>query len=203
MNSVNLLISSGSGPAECRIAVGRFIDILSKEAKHRGCLLEITSEIAADKHGPKSALVTLEGEAADQIAQEFCGTIRLVFKSPVRPQHKRQNWFISVSRIVQTATDDIFIQPGEVRFETIRAGGPGGQHQNTTDSAVRILHIPTGIQIIARDERSQHRNKATALERLSMVLKHLQEDKIEEAEAARHLENRNIERGSEVKSYRF
>ncbi len=203
MKSVDLLISSGSGPAECRIAVGRFIAILSKEAHYRGCLFEVTAEIAADKHGPKSALVTLEGDRADQIAQEFCGTIRLVFKSPVRPQHKRQNWFISVSRIAQPAIDEIVIQPNDVRFETLRAGGPGGQHQNTTDSAVRVVHIPTGIQLIARNERSQHRNKATALERLGMVLKHLQEDKIEEAKAARHLENRNIERGNEVKSYRF
>lgn len=203
MKSVDLLISSGSGPAECRIAVGRFIDILSKEAQDRDCLFDVTAEIASDKHGPKSALVTIEGEAADQIAQEFCGTIRLVFKSPVRPQHKRQNWFISVSRIAQPAIDEIVIQPNDVRFETLRAGGPGGQHQNTTDSAVRVVHIPTGIQLIARNERSQHRNKATALERLGMVLKHLQEDKIEEAKAARHLENRNMERGNEVKSYRL
>src|SRR5690606_33433153 len=101
---------------------------------------------------------------------------RLVFKSPVRPQHKRQHWFISVSRIARPAINDIVIQPNDVRFETLRAGGPGGQHQNTSDSAVRVVHIPTGIQLIARHERSQHRNKATALERLGMVLKHLQED---------------------------
>ncbi len=203
MKSVDLLISSGSGPAECRIAVGRFIDILSKEAQKRGCSFEVTSEIAADKHGPKSALVTLQGETADQIVEEFCGTIRFVFKSPVRPQHKRQNWFISVSRIARPAINEIVIQPNDVRFETLRAGGPGGQHQNTTDSAVRVVHIPTGIQLIARNERSQHRNKATALERLGMVLKHLQEDDIENAKAVRHHENRNIERGNEVKTFRF
>jgi peptide chain release factor len=203
MKSVDLLISSGSGPAECRIAVSRFIDILSGEAQARGCLFEVLSEIATDKQGPKSALVTLEGNSAEQIAQEFCGTVRFVFRSPVRPQHKRQNWFISVRQAGRPMPDEITILPGDVRYETLRAGGPGGQHQNTTDSAVRIVHLPTGIRLTARNERSQHRNKALALERLILVLKHLQEDKTEDAKAALHQDNRNVERGNAVKIYRF
>lgn len=64
---------------------------------------------------------------------------------------------------------------GQCRVETFRAGGPGGQHQNTTDSAVRLVHIPTGIRVVARDERSQHRNRAIALERLRAKLEELSE----------------------------
>jgi len=203
MKSVNLLISSGSGPAECRIAVAQFISILSKEAHHGSCILEVSSEIAVDKHGPKSALVTLEGENAEQIAQDFKGTIKFVFKSPVRPQHKRQNWFISVTPIVPPSIDEFIIQQGDVHFETLRAGGPGGQHQNTTDSAVRVTHVPTGIQLVVRNERSQHRNKAMAQTRLAMLLKHMHDEQVEEAKADRHRENRNIERGNAVKCYRL
>ncbi len=202
MQSVDLLLSSGSGPAECRIALNRFIQILSEEAHKRDCLFEISSEMTVDRYGPKSAFVTLQGDGADQIAQEFCGTVKFVFKSPVRPQHKRQNWFISVCRVARPRNDEILIQPSDIRFETLRAGGPGGQHQNTTDSAVRVVHIPTGIQLTARNERSQHRNKAVALERLAMVLKHMKEDQTEDAKAALHRDNRNIQRGNEVKTFR-
>ncbi|MGU3400469.1 peptide chain release factor H [Brucellaceae bacterium D45D] len=202
MQSVNLLLSSGSGPAECRIALNRFVQILSEETHRRDCLFEISSEMAVDKHGPKSVFVTLQGDRADQIAQEFCGTVKFVFKSPVRPQHKRQNWFISVCRVARPQNDEITILPSDLRFETLRAGGPGGQHQNTTDSAVRVVHIPTGIQLTARNERSQHRNKAMALERLAMVLKHMKEDQTEDAKAALHRDNRNIQRGNEVKTFR-
>lgn len=166
-------------------------------------MFEVSSEIGVDEYGPKSVFVTVQGDQADQIAQAYCGTVKFVFKSPVRPQHKRQNWFISVGRIERPQIDEVAILPRDVRFETLRAGGPGGQHQNTTDSAVRIVHLPTGIQLTVRSERSQHRNKATAMERLSMVLQHLKDEQIEDAKAARYRENRNIERGNEVKTFRL
>lgn len=203
MKSVDLFLSSGSGPAECRIALGRLIELLQKEATQSDCRFEMASVAAPDKYGPKSVLVTIEGDKADQIARDYCGTIRFIFKSPVRPQHKRQNWFVSVSEADLPKTGAVDIRPEDIRFETLRAGGPGGQHQNTTDSAVRILHLPTGVQLTARNERSQHRNKAEALQRLKAVLQHLQENEMEDAKAARHQDNRNIERGNEVKTFRF
>ncbi|MGQ5720514.1 peptide chain release factor H [Rhizobiales bacterium] len=203
MQSVDLLLSSGTGPAECRIALSRLVGILQKEATQLECSFEMASATATDKHGPKSVLITLEGDAADQIARDYCGTIKFIFKSPVRPQHKRQNWFVSVSKAELTRVSDVNIRSEDVRYEALRAGGPGGQHQNTTDSAVRIVHIPTGIQLIARNERSQHRNKAAALDRLKSVLQHFQDQELENAKAARHQDNRNIERGNEIKSFRF
>lgn len=203
MAEIDLLLSSGSGPAECRIALSRCIEILAGEAGKAGCLFEVTSPMAPDKYGPKSALVTLQGENAGRLALEFCGTVRFVFKSPLRPQHKRQNWFIAVSRVERPDSDAIVLAPHELRFETMRAGGPGGQHQNTTDSAVRVLHVPSGIQVTARNERSQHRNKVVALQRLAMMLQHVQDAALAEAKAARHHDNRAIERGNAVKSFRL
>lgn len=203
MQSVDLLLSSGTGPAECRIALSRLVGILQKEATQLDCSFEMVSAAAPDKHGPKSVLITLEGDVADQITRDYCGTIKFIFKSPVRPQHKRQNWFVSVTQAELTHISEVNILPEDVRYETLRAGGPGGQHQNTTDSAVRIVHIPTGIHLTARNERSQHRNKAAALDRLKNVLQHFQEQELENAKAARHQDNRNIERGNEIKSFRF
>ncbi len=203
MQSVNLLLSAGTGPAECRIALNRLISILQQEAARLGCSFDMVPATTPDKYGPKSVLVTLEGDVADQIARDFCGTIRFIFKSPVRPQHKRQNWFVSVTQVELPRAEDVNILPEDVRFETLRAGGPGGQHQNTTDSAVRIVHIPTGIQLTARNERSQHRNKAIALERLKGVLQHFQEAELENAKASRHQDNRTIERGNEIKTFRY
>ena len=90
----------------------------------------------------------------------------------MRPGHKRQNWFVGVKTVdLAAAPAEASIAPADVRFETLRAGGPGGQHQNTTDSAVRAVHLPTGIVVTARNERSQHRNKAIALQRLEAMLR--------------------------------
>lgn len=203
MQSVDLLLSSGTGPAECRIALNRLVDILQKEATQLDCSFEMVSASAPDKYGPKSVLLTLEGDAASQIARDYCGTIKFIFKSPVRPQHKRQNWFVSVTQAELPHISEVNILPEDVRYETLRAGGPGGQHQNTTDSAVRIVHIPTGIHLTARNERSQHRNKAAALERLEVILQHFQDEEQRNAKSARHQNNRIIERGNEIKTFRF
>jgi len=97
----------------------------------------------------------------------------------------------------------VTINPADLRFETLRAGGPGGQHQNTTDSAVRVLHRPTGLVVTARDERSQHRNKALALRRLEAMLRHLEVEKQEAAKSGRFIANRTIERGNEVRSFKL
>ncbi|CAK7259800.1 MULTISPECIES: peptide chain release factor H [unclassified Shinella] len=203
MTALDLLITAGNGPAECRIAVRACLDILEKEAAARGCLFEVSTGPMPDRHGPKSALVSLEGEAAPCMAAEFCGTVKFLFKSPVRPGHKRQNWFVCVQRVDLSGGEDVAIDPRDIRFETLRAGGPGGQHQNTTDSAVRAIHIPTGLRVIARNERSQHRNKALAVKRLAAMLQHLEDRKTDAAKSERFIANRSIERGNEVKTFKI
>lgn len=203
MTDIDLLITAGTGPTECRIAVKALLDILQKEARDRHCQCEVSLGATPDAHGPKSALVSLEGERAQQLAAEFCGTVRFLFKSPVRPGHKRQNWFVSVQPIDVNSGTDVEIDSSDLRFETLRAGGPGGQHQNTTDSAVRAIHVPTGLSVIARNERSQHRNKALAVKRLTSLLQHLEDRKTEMAKSERFYANRSIERGNAVKTFKL
>jgi peptide chain release factor len=167
---IRLLITSGRGPAECRIAVAHALRRLALEAEAAGCDCAVAEDDHADPHGPASAIVVLDGEAAADLAQRWtAGSILWVSKSPLRPRHGRKNWFIGV--VALPATQGMMAPAtADIRFESFRAGGPGGQHQNTTESAVRAVHTPTGLSAVARDGRSQHRNKLLAVERLRALL---------------------------------
>ncbi len=122
------------------------------------------------KYGFKSAVVLVSGADAEAFARSWRGTIQWRAQSNLRPTHKRANWFIGVFELPDPVHASKRIHARDVTFETFRAGGPGGQHQNTTDSAVRARHRPTGLTAAAREERSQHRNKSLALERLQRLM---------------------------------
>ncbi len=205
MVDIHLLATTGNGPVECRIALKSLLASLKAEAEAVGCTFEATAARAPDAHGPASAIVTISGDGATMLAKGYCGSIRFIFKSPVRPGHKRQNWFVGVRpvELADNPQDAGAPDPRDIRFETLRAGGPGGQHQNTTDSAVRATHVPTGVTVICRDERSQHRNKATAIRRLQMALQLLVERQARNAKTALFLANKELERGNEVKVFRL
>lgn len=164
-----LLLTAGRGPAECRLAIKHALARITDEAELADCDCAIAPG-DADHHGPASAVVVLDGPAATDLAWRWTqGSLLWVCRSPLRPHHQRKNWFVGVvdlplpEQIPALATAD-------VRFESFRAGGPGGQHQNKTESAVRAVHLPSGLAAIARDGRSQHRNKALALARLAALL---------------------------------
>jgi peptide chain release factor len=168
---IRLLLTSGRGPAECRIALARTLDALACEAEAAGLDLDVAQGPDTDGNGPASAIALLEGEGAEAFAATWVGSILWVAQSPLRPHHKRKNWFIGVFRLAPRAIEQPGLDPASVRFEAFSAGGPGGQHQNKTASAIRAVHRPTGLAVVARDGRSQHRNKAMALERLGALLR--------------------------------
>jgi peptide chain release factor len=205
MDEVTLFLTSGNGPVECRIALAKLIGLLEKEAAAHGCGFEATSGPQPDSHGPKSAVVTIRGANAASLTDDWCGTIRFIFKSPVRKGHQRQNWFVGVQRLEFETPDDpsAGIDVKDLKFETLRAGGPGGQHQNTTDSAVRATHLPTGITVVCRDERSQHRNKAMAIRRLQTILELMATRREEEGKAALFMASKDLERGNAIKTFRL
>jgi peptide chain release factor len=204
MDDVMLFLTSGNGPVECRIALAALLRIIEKEALACNCVFEATSGSQPDDHGPKSSVVTIRGAGAASLAASYCGTLRFVFRSPVRKGHQRQNWFVGVRRL-DFATHDkaVAIDAGDLRFETLRAGGPGGQHQNTTDSAVRATHIPTGITTVCREERSQHRNKARAIQRLQSILDLMAARREEEDKTVLFAANKELERGNAVRTIRL
>jgi peptide chain release factor len=168
--SRRLLVTSGRGPAECRIAVGLVVDRLRKAAEASQTDFEIIEgPHHAQGHGPASVVVNLDGSAEGQIAKQWIGTVQWIAKGAVRENHQRKNWFVSVSELPDTPAVEK-VREEDVLFQTFRAGGPGGQHQNTTDSAVRAIHTPSGTVVVVRDERSQHRNRKVALERIAKLL---------------------------------
>lgn len=166
---MRLLVTSGRGPAECRMAVKGVLRALIDEAHATGLAADAVAAPDRDGLGPASAIVVIHGEGACAFAARWTGTIQWIAQSPVRPHHKRKNWFAGVVALPseETRAD---LNPMDVRFETLRAGGPGGQHQNKTESAVRATHLPTGLSVTVRQERSQHRNKALAIERLAKLI---------------------------------
>ncbi len=168
---IRLLLTSGRGPVECRIALRGVLHALSEASNRAGIPTDIVEGGDPDGHGPGSAIAVLHGDGAEAIAAAWTGTIQWIAQSPVRPHHKRKNWFVGVVRLPAASNGpSAALDPKDVRLETFRAGGPGGQHQNKTESAVRATHLPSGLSVTAREERSQHRNKALALERLSKLL---------------------------------
>jgi peptide chain release factor len=197
-----LLFTSGRGPAECRIALAKTLDVFAREAEAMGLEVDIAQVPGRDGLGPTSAVAVLQGPAADAFAQRWVGSIQWIAQSPVRPHHKRKNWFIGVFELPPARGPAEPLSKTDVRFEAFRAGGPGGQHQNKTESAVRAVHIPSGLAVVARDDRSQHRNKARALERLAVLLALSAEmDALADQQTA-HANHEMLERGRPVRRFK-
>jgi peptide chain release factor len=198
---MRLLLTSGRGPAECRIALAKSLDVMRREVNAAGLDLDIAEGANPDGHGPASAVAIIGGAGAEAFARTWIGSVQWAATSPLRPHHKRKNWFIGVIALDTARMTPMVLSPNDVQFETMRAGGPGGQHQNTTESAVRATHRPTGLSVIARDGRSQHRNKAIALERLAELLR-LENDLAALTDRQDlHANHDRIERGGAVRRF--
>ncbi|MEM6466039.1 MAG: peptide chain release factor H [Pseudomonadota bacterium] len=199
-SEVSLLITSGSGPGECQQAVASVLSRMQDEADLDGLDLDVST--TPTRHGLKSAVVVLHGPGCRAFAKRWCGSIRWRAKSTLRPNHKRVNWFVGVFELQRTNSKVRSIQPYEVTFESFRAGGPGGQHQNTTDSAVRAVHRPTGLTAVAREMRSQHRNKALAMERLQALMNALASADREAMKNDQNQLHLKLERGNPVRCFK-
>jgi peptide chain release factor len=194
-----VLLSAGRGPAECQIAVeGLLKELLSEAAAMKVDAAVIAAEEAP--HGLMSALVSLSGDDADALARSWEGTVQWVCPSPIRPGWGRKNWFIGASCFSPPPPSRALLDT-DLRIETMRSSGAGGQHVNKTESAVRITHIPTGTVAVAREERSQHRNRALALARLAAALASLGRRAGAAAERERWSRHDALERGNPIRVY--
>lgn len=190
-------ISAALGPAECELAVKYTLQEMQKEAKNQKIAFEIL-ESHETQQGYSSILCNVPEDAQIWL-NTWLGTIQWTFQSKIRPQHKRKNWFVGISQFdtpQQLPTDDM------IHFQACRASGAGGQHVNTTDSAVHATHIASGISVKVMSERSQHANKRLAKELIMLKLQQHSESTKENQKQAQHQQHALIERGNPIRSFK-
>lgn len=199
MDKIIIQISSGRGPVECCRVVTLIKQEMMKEAGKAGFELEELDATAGPESGTNySITLQLQGKNLEAFIHEWRGTIKWMAQSPYRKNHKRKNWFAGVAIFAVHELPQW--NESDVKFETCRASGPGGQHLNKVESAVRGVHIPTGIQVLAMDSRSQLQNKKLCLERLrAKVMAWNMEQQVKDQQVRWQLHN-VLERGNEVKT---
>jgi peptide chain release factor 2 len=195
-------ITSGAGGVDASDWAQMLMRMLIRFAERKGWKVEVLDETPAEEAGIKGATFTVTGDYAYGLLKAEDGVHRLVRVSPFDANGRRQTSFAAVT-ITPDIDDDIEVDINEVdlKIDTYRAGGAGGQHVNKTDSAVRITHMPTGIVVQCQNERSQHSNKAKAMKLLRARLYEYELAK-REAKAAEDAKARlKIEWGSQIRSY--
>ncbi len=201
-SSAFLDIQSGSGGTEAQDWANILLRMYLRWGEDKGFKVELMEVSAGDVAGIKSATIRFEGEYAFGWLRTETGVHRLVRKSPFDSGNRRHTSFASV--FVSPEVDDnvdIEINPADIRTDTYRSSGAGGQHVNTTDSAVRITHIPTNIVVQCQNQRSQHANRDFAMKQLRAKLYEFEMMKRNEAAQAVEDSKSDIGWGSQIRSY--
>ena len=198
MEKVYLQITSGRGPAECCRVVAKVLEMMITEARQKGLDAEVVErEEGVVRHTLFSAVALLQGENMDDFVASWEGTVLWIAQSTYRKFHKRKNWFVGVQRLAVPEISEW--DEREITFQTLRASGPGGQHVNKAETAVRATHLPSGISVVASDNRSQMQNKHLAAERLQVKLALLKQEKILATTQDNWQNHNRLQRGNPVK----
>ena len=201
-NNAFLDIQAGSGGTEAQDWAEMLLRMYLRWGEKRGFKTELIEASAGDVAGIKSATIRFEGEYAFGWLRTETGVHRLVRKSPFDSGNRRHTSFASV--FVSPEIDDdieIDINPADLRIDVYRASGAGGQHVNRTESAVRITHLPTNVVAQCQNDRSQHKNKATAMKQLKAKLYELEMQKRNASQQAVEDSKADIGWGSQIRSY--
>ncbi|QNP47559.1 peptide chain release factor H [Diaphorobacter aerolatus] len=199
-NTTLVQITAAQGPSECERAVAVTLRAMLRDALRAEVQLHPVEENATVA-GFKSVLLQVQGAHAHDWLLQWEGTVQCVFASPFRPGHRRKNWFVGIRRC-DVAEDDPALDDRDLRFQACRASGKGGQHVNTTDSAVHATHLPSGISVKVMTERSQHANKRLARALIAMKLAELAQQNADLARRDRNQQHGSLERGNPVRVLR-
>ncbi len=201
-NDTYVEIHAGAGGTESQDWAEMLLRMYTRWAERHGYKVEVLQVHSGEEAGIKSATLLIKGESAYGWLKTESGVHRLVRISPFDSNQRRHTSFASVW-VYPVVDDDIKLEinEGDVRTDTYRSSGAGGQHVNTTDSAVRLTHIPTGIQVACQSERSQHKNRATAWDMLRARLYEHELKKREEAAMEVEAGKTDIGWGHQIRSY--
>jgi peptide chain release factor 2 len=197
-------INSGAGGTEAQDWAEMLLRMYLRWCETRGFEVSVIDYLAGEEAGVKNVTFTVTGPYAYGYLKSENGIHRMVRVSPFDATGRRHTSFASVSVYPEVDTDiQIDIQDKDVRIDTFRASGPGGQHVNKTSSAIRITHFPTGIVVQCQNEKSQHRNKDMAFKVLRARIYELEKGKLDEKKQKLHENQKDISWGSQIRSYVF
>ncbi len=201
-SSAILSIHAGTGGTDAQDWASILLRMYVKWAEKKGYKVKIVDVLPGEEAGIKNVVLLIEGKRAYGYLKGEKGVHRLIRISPFNANSKRHTSFASVTVIPEIEEDiEVEIKPEDLKIETMRASGHGGQHVNKTETAVRITHLPTGITVTCQNERSQYLNKMTALKILRSKLYQLEKQKLEQKKENLIGEKKEISWGNQIRTY--
>jgi peptide chain release factor len=193
-------ISAGRGPAECAWVVAQVLKALMTYSKQKNLTVATISRNQGPEPGTiNSCLLKLTGDKVTEVIQAWEGTVQWIGKSPYRKFHKRKNWFVGVSVSEENKLEAL--NEKDLQFSTFRASGPGGQHRNKVETAVRVVHLPTKISVTASDFKSQLQNKKAAIAKMKQAMEEHQMQLLQSRVDEQWKEHLALQRGNPVKVF--
>lgn len=194
-------ITAGRGPAECSWVVAQVLKRFLEETKTGGFKHSILHrETGNQNETVQSVTIHVTGKNIEGFLATWLGTIQWIGVSTFRKYHKRKNWFIGAFELKQMQTMEV--DEKDITFQTMRSTGPGGQNVNKVNSAVRAIHNPTGVQVVAMDSRSQHQNKKLAIARLKEKVNETNLKQLKERMTDQWENHLNLQRGNPVRVFK-
>lgn len=200
MDTKIIQFTAAKGPTECAWVVAKVLKTFLKELMRTTCTYQILHKENGIENGTvQSVSIEIKGENLAVFLQDWLGTIQWVGTSTIRKFHKRKNWFIGCYELEEYQQEEI--SDTEIKFQAIRSSGAGGQHVNKVSSAIRAKHIPSGIQVLVMDSRSQHQNKKIAIARLKDKIKTHNTSELKKAVKIAWKNHLDLERGNPVRIF--